>query len=82
MLKRIDRSRTLSRFLEYFSNALARRRGLPIVLGIVFVAIAFALQVVSIYKPSQTIELLGVFFHHMGILIALVGVLLAVPLGK
>lgn len=82
MFKYIDQSRTLARILEYFSNALAKRRGLPIVIGIILVGLAFALQVTNVYASNQLVELLGVILHHMGILIALIGILLAIPLGK
>ena len=46
MFKRIDRSPTLARLLERLSAALARQRGLPIVLGVILVAtlIQFRLQ--------------------------------------
>lgn len=82
MLKRIDRSAFLSRLLVGLSNLLAKQRGLPVVLGITLILISFALQVVDVYTENKLIELVGVITHNLGVLIALLGLLLANPLGK
>ena len=82
MFRRIDRSSTLSNFIENLSTLLARQRGLPVVLGIVLVIVSFVAQGINVGVESQTLELIGVITLHVGVLIALIGLLLAEPLGK
>jgi hypothetical protein len=82
MFKRIDESTALSKFLERFSNYLARKRGLPVVIGIALLIASFVLQIIDVYSGSRLLELVGVVMHNSGILIALIGLLLAIPLGK
>ena len=82
MFKRINESTTLARIIEFLSEFLAKRRGLPVVIGIGLVIISFILQTVDVYNPSQLLRLSGVITQHLGILIALIGLLLAEPLGK
>jgi vacuolar-type H+-ATPase subunit I/STV1 len=82
MWKRIDESRFLSRFLEGLSNTLAKQRGLPVIIGIILVVISFIVQAVNVYANSQTLELIGVVVQHLGLLLALVGLLLAEALGE
>ena len=82
MFKRIDRSRTLGRWLERLSATLARQRGLPVVAGVGFIAFSFAVSVVNIYVDSQLLELVWSVTHHFGVILALVGLLLVEPLGK
>lgn len=82
MFKRIDRSPLLARWIEHLSTFLARRRGLPVVAGILLVVISFVLQLLDVYAASQAVRLLAVIFQNIGILLALVGLLLAEPLGK
>lgn len=82
MFKRIDRSPTLARLLERLTAALARRRGLPIVLGVILVAISFVVQLINVYNPSQTLDLLWTLTHHLGLLLALIGLLIVEPLGQ
>ncbi|MBI5669859.1 MAG: hypothetical protein HZC41_17825 [Chloroflexi bacterium] len=82
MFRRIDRSPFLARWIERLSTFLARRRGLPVVIGILLVVVSFVLQVVDVYAVSQALRLLAVVFQNVGILLALIGLLLAEPLGK
>ncbi|MEO8395145.1 MAG: hypothetical protein ABI700_19265 [Chloroflexota bacterium] len=82
MFKRIDRSPALARFLENLSASLARRRGLPIVIGVLLVAISFIVQLINVYSPSQTLNLLWTITHHLGLLFALIGLLMVEPLGQ
>ena len=82
MFKRIDESKLLSKFLAYISSLLAKRRGLPIVVGIVLVVVSFVLQVINVSAKSDFVELVGVIVHNAGVLIALLGLTLAIPLGK
>jgi hypothetical protein len=82
MLRRLDRSRWLSKRLAQISNTWARRRGLPIVLGIALVMVGFTFQVVDVYSEARLIELSGVVCVNLGVLIALIGVVMVNPLGK
>ena len=82
MFKRIDESSWLANRIARFSEFMARRRGLPVVIGIGLVIISFVLQLVDVYATSQVLHLVGVITLNIGILIALIGLLLADPLGK
>jgi hypothetical protein len=82
MFKRIDRSPRLAKLIEYISTFMAKRRGLPVVVGVVLVIVSLVIQVVNIYVQSQFLALVGVITQHVGILAALIGLLLAEPLGK
>lgn len=82
MFKSLDRSERLLRLVKWLSTSLARHRGLPIVVGIGLVIVAFILQTINVYTESKVLELLGVIVQHVGILTALIGLVLAEPLGK
>jgi hypothetical protein len=82
MFKFIDRSPTLARLLENLSATLARQRGLPIVIGVLLVVVSFVVQLVNVYNPSQTLDLIWTITHHLGLLLALIGLLVVVPLGQ
>lgn len=82
MFKRIDRSSSLARLIEWISEFLARRRGLPVVIGIVLVVVSFVIQTINVSTDSPVLQLVGVVIEHLGILIALIGMLLSQPLGK
>lgn len=82
MLKRLDESAILTRLLENTSNSLARWRGLPVVLGIVLIIISMVLQSVDVYSANRIVTLAGVITHNLGVLIALIGLLIATPIGK
>lgn len=82
MFKRIDRSALLARWIERLSTFLAKRRGLPVIIGIVLVIVGFALQLLNSYIASQPLYVIGLIVHNVGILTALIGLLLAEPLGK
>lgn len=82
MFKRIDRSPGLAKFIVSLSEFMAKRRGLPVVIGIAIVIISFVLQLVDVFVDSQLLSLLGVITLFVGVLTALIGLLLADPLGK
>lgn len=82
MFKRIDRSPALARFLERMSAALARQRGLPVIIGVLLIVISFVVQLINVYAPSQTLDLIWTITHHLGLIIALIGLLLVQPLGS
>ena len=82
MFRWLDRSSALSKLLEKVSTAMTRRRGLPVIVGILCVIISFVAQAVNIYVGSTTLELIGVIALHVGLLLALIGLLLAEALGS
>lgn len=81
MFRRIDQSEFLMKVLQSISDFLARRRGVPILVGIVLIAIGFVLQLVNVGADSQLIEVLHIIFHNVGLIAALIGILLIEPLG-
>ena len=81
MFKWLDRSATLARLLEIISTAMTRRRGLPVILGIGCVVISFVVQGVNVYMNDTSLELIGVITLHAGVLLALIGLLMAEALG-
>lgn len=82
MMHKIDRSKRLSRLLDVTSAGLARRRGLPVVIGIVLVIVALLLQVVAFAANSRALDIAAVLIHGIGVLFALIGLTVATPLGK
>lgn len=82
MFRRIDRSRFLIRLLARISTFLARKRGLPIVVGIVLLVIGAILELVNLSVGAQWLEALHIVVHTSGLVLALVGLLLSNPLGQ
>ncbi len=82
LIRWIDRSPLLINLLGRLSSLLARQRGLPILIGIILFAVGFFLQFINLSLNSPLVELLYVLFHNIGILTALIGILMAEPLGK
>ena len=82
MLKKIDSSQLLVRFLERLSTLLARRRGLPVVAGILLIALGFIVELINTGVGLSSLEIIHVILHNVGVLIALIGLLLAEPLGE
>lgn len=82
MFKRINESESLAQFIANLSEYMSKRRGLPVVIGIGIIIISFVLQVFDVYADSQLLHLLSVITLNVGILTALIGLLLAEPLGK
>ncbi|MBC7810691.1 MAG: hypothetical protein H7175_06065 [Burkholderiales bacterium] len=82
MFKRIDQSLTLARLIERLSTLLAKQRGLPVVIGILLVIVSFIIQLIEAYTESRLLELIGIITLNVGILTALIGLLMAEPLGK
>jgi len=82
MIKRLDASQFLIKFLERLSTLLARRRGLPAVIGIILIVLGFILELINIGSGSQVIEVIHTILRNGGVLVALIGLLLAEPLGQ
>lgn len=82
MFKRVDQSAVVARFFEFLTAALSKKRGLPVIAGIVLILISFILQLINVFVKSSALDILGVVALHVGVLIALIGLLLAEALGK
>jgi hypothetical protein len=82
MFKRLDRSPLISRVIAYLSEVVAKRRGLPVVLGILIASLGFICQLGDHFSPSPILSLIGLIGQGLGTLIALIGLLLADALGK
>lgn len=82
MLRRIDQSPLFARVLEGTSNFISRYRGLPVIIGVVLLIISMVLQIADVYADNQIMQVVGIITHHIGVLIALIGLLLATPIGK
>jgi hypothetical protein len=82
MFRKVDRSPTLARMLESMSTNLARRRGLPIVIGVLLIGVSFVVDLVNMAAPAAWLDLAWSITHHVGLLTALIGILLVEPLGR
>lgn len=82
MFRWIDRSPLLARLLESLSSTLAKRRGLPVVLGVLLVIISFIVQLINLAAPSSVLDLIWTITLHGGVLLALIGFMLVEPLGR
>lgn len=81
MFRRLDQSTAIAKLLETISSAMTRRRGLPVILGIVLVIVSFIVQAVNVFVGDPVLELIGVIALHVGLLMALIGLLMAEALG-
>jgi hypothetical protein len=81
MFKRIDESQFLIKALERLSNILAKQRGLPIIVGIACLIASGVMEYVNLALNSSFLEVFQIFFHHFGIVTALIGILIIEPLG-
>lgn len=82
MFRWIDRSVFLGRLLDRFSDLMARKRGIPVLFGILLLIVGVMLQLFNVWIGSQPLEFLGILSYGTGTLIALIGLILATPLGK
>lgn len=80
----MSQSNEQSRSVEAAANLtswLAKRRGLPILIGVVLFFVGGTLEFFNVLIDSQFLALVEVFTRNTGILLALVGILLLEPLG-
>jgi hypothetical protein len=82
MMQKLDQSPGLIRLLNRTSTIFARRRGLPVLMGILLVVVSLILALINLSAGSQLLGLLQIVAHHVGVILALVGLLLAQPLGN
>lgn len=78
----IDQSPLLSRLIQSLAEQVARRRGLPVIIGVFLIIISLIVQSVNVYADSQALELIGVIVHHIGLLMGLIGLLVSEALGR
>jgi len=64
----------ISKLLDWFSNYLAHRKGLLPLIGILFVIINLALQI--LFPAGNWLTNTDLFFH-LGVIIAIFGMMLA-----
>ena len=62
----------LNRFIGFLSDQIARRRGLPVLLGIVLVILNFFFQ----FIPGLRVLATGNLLLHLGVIVGLLGILL------
>lgn len=90
MFKRVDESERLSNFILRISTALAARRGLPMIVGVGIILVSGLcwglilplLVVLDEIASGWLLLCLPLFLFYLGLLIALIGIMLAVPLGE
>ncbi len=82
MMQKLDQSPGLIRLLNRTSSVFARRRGLPVITGIALVAVSLILALINLGAESQLLSLLQIIAHHVGVILALIGLLLVQPLGN
>ncbi|MGB7339225.1 MAG: hypothetical protein WBC91_10070 [Phototrophicaceae bacterium] len=80
-MNRSDETPSSVRILKNLSTWLADRRGLPIVIGIIFVAGGGTLEFLNIFFDNSYIAMVEVLFRNFGLLLALIGIALLEPLG-
>ena len=82
MFKNIDESPILIKLIQRLSTVLARQRGLPIVIGLILFAAGGILEFLNLALESSIVAFFEVLLHNLGVIVALVGILLAEPLGQ
>jgi len=82
MFKQIDRSKRLGKLIDLTSSGLSKRRGLPMVIGILLVTVALLLQILGYITASRALDIVATLIHSIGVLFALIGLTVSAPLGK
>lgn len=80
--ERLNRSSRLGGLISFFSGYLANYRGVPILFGIVSVIISLVLQLAGVIAELHAVTIAGIVILHLGLMVTLIGILLAEPLGK
>lgn len=82
MFKRIDESQFLIKNLERLSTALAKQRGLPIIVGLALFVIGALLGFINLGVDSGVLAFFVLLFKDLGVIVAIIGLMLAQPLGE
>jgi hypothetical protein len=90
MLRPLDSSPRISRFLRWISTAMAKHRGLPMMVGtglVIFSALVFGV-VIPVLVASNRLDstvlwlCLPLALLHLGIFVGFLGFMLSAPLGE
>ncbi len=81
-MKKTDGSNYFVRILENLSNFLAKRRGLPIISGLILIVISGILDFAGLMINQPVLDAVEIVLRTLGMSIALIGILLLEPLGK
>ncbi len=80
---KIDRSPRLANYLQALSGNLSRRRGLPILIAIGLTVLSLLVHLLAALVPTSTfLAVVAFILLHAAILVGLVGMLLAEPVGR
>ncbi|MEM6283353.1 MAG: hypothetical protein AAF787_14255 [Chloroflexota bacterium] len=82
MRKRLDEAKWLNRLITTLSDRVTAQLGLIPVIGIAVTLVGFILLLVNVFADTWWLEFPGVLLQGLGIIVSLIGLLLAEPLGK
>jgi len=83
LIDRIDHSPRLAAYLKNVSSGLSTQRGLPTLIAIGLVALSLLVHIVLAFTPTNAlVAIIAYVLLHAAILIGLLGVLLAEPIGR
>lgn len=83
MFKGIDNSPQVAVFIKNLSAWLSKRRGLPLLVGIVLTVVSLILHLIAALVPTSGVLLFCAnTVLHIAILFGFIGILLWEPLGR
>ena len=80
--EKINRSPRLEKLLSFVSGSLANYRGVPVILGVALIVVSLVIHIIAITADIKGLLVLGTIILHSALLLALIGILLAEPLGR
>jgi hypothetical protein len=74
----------INKMIDDLSNSLSKRRGLPMIIGLLCIIVNFAIVLLDnfIGVPALGFLLETDFLLHFGLIVGFLGVLIAEPLGR
>jgi hypothetical protein len=78
----LDESPRLRELIKWLSNTLAAQRGLPIMTAVGLTVLSLIVHLLWIATNNVWIGVIGFLLLHIAIITALLGILLAEPLGR
>lgn len=78
----VDRSTSIKNLIKWLSTSLASRRGLPVMAAIVLTVVSLIVHLIAAISGNLLVTICGFVLLHIAILVGLLGVLLAEPLGR
>ncbi len=82
LYRSLDQSRRIKELIKWLSSWLAAQRGLPVMAAIGLTVVSFIVNILWVVSANVIVGLCGFAILHLAILIGLVGVLFADPLGR